>query len=673
MKRPICIAVLVLAAALSPAHAEGPDDEYVRIYNLIQSGDALAVAEEPARALARYQEAQTNLQRFQKGYPDWNAKVVNYRINYLTAKIAELTPKVSAATSPPAVKPAAPVPGTTKSVAAPPPKSAPPSELDRQLAGLRDEVRRLQSDKSLLESKLKEALAAQPATADPRELAGAREQMRSLSKENDLLKSSLEAEKAKPVAARDARALAEMKRQLADANRKLAEKTARASTLAAEKDLLQARLDNSLAAKSGEAGQLEQARKALDAANRKLTDQAELSKQLASEKATLEERMKVFAANAGAAEALRAENEVLKKQLGSAKAVVPASPQSADAVRKLAQADARIASLESDAEILRLEKVALENRVRTLSNRPAVVTNVVTAAAPAASRKEDLARIKQLETERNDLANKLAAANKELNGRKGKSSTARLDELNSQITALRARLEVFEARAVPYTTEELALFKKPATQLAAANPNAGKKSINELPSGSAAMVASAQRHFAAKEFDQAEQDYLQILRRDENNVYTLANLAAIQLERGKLEAAEKSVRLALARAPDDAYSLSILGYVKYRQEKFDEALDALGRAAQLNPQSAEIQNYLGVTLSQKGLRGPAETALRKAIQIDPGYASAHNNLAVIYATQKPPSLELARWHYQKAQAAGHPRNEDLEKAFAQKAAEVITP
>jgi Tfp pilus assembly protein PilF len=63
------------------------------------------------------------------------------------------------------------------------------------------------------------------------------------------------------------------------------------------------------------------------------------------------------------------------------------------------------------------------------------------------------------------------------------------------------------------------------------------------------------------------------------------------------------------------------------------------------------------------MRVPAETALRKAVQLQPGYADAQYNLAVVYATQQPPATELARWHYQKALAVGHPRNPDLEKRF----------
>ena len=34
---------------------------------------------------------------------------------------------------------------------------------------------------------------------------------------------------------------------------------------------------------------------------------------------------------------------------------------------------------------------------------------------------------------------------------------------------------------------------------------------------------------------------------------------------------------------------------------------------------------------------------------------------MIYITQQPPLVELARWHYQKALAAGQPHNLELEK------------
>ena len=48
-------------------------------------------------------------------------------------------------------------------------------------------------------------------------------------------------------------------------------------------------------------------------------------------------------------------------------------------------------------------------------------------------------------------------------------------------------------------------------------------------------------------------------------------------------------------------------------------------------------------------------ALREATSLDPLSREAHFNLAVVYATQTPPSTELAREHYDKAQKLGYER------------------
>ncbi|MEO5803959.1 MAG: tetratricopeptide repeat protein [Verrucomicrobiota bacterium] len=234
-----------------------------------------------------------------------------------------------------------------------------------------------------------------------------------------------------------------------------------------------------------------------------------------------------------------------------------------------------------------------------------------------------------------------------------------------EIEQLRARLEALEARPVPYTAEELALFKPTAPQLAPAESKPAKKS-KELPAGAGAIVAQAERAFAAQRFDEAEQKYLEVLRQDDKNVHILGNLAATQLEMNRVPDAEKNINAALEIDPDDAFSLTLLGMIKFRAGKFDDALNVLSRSAKIDPKNPETQNYLGITLSQKGQRVPAEAALRKAIQLQPDYAGAHHNLAVIYAAQRPPFFELARWHYQRALTLGHSKNPELEKMLADK-------
>jgi tetratricopeptide (TPR) repeat protein len=684
MKWLFVLAGLMLLVLPPCARAEAPDDQYLEVYNLIQQGDALS-PELSDQALAKYLEAQTDLQKLKRMYPDWNSKVVTFRLNYLASKIVILSARTSAPVMPspaPAAKtpvsavttpvsvvttrvsvvtapvPAArtPVPPATTPLPAAKIQTQPSatSEVENQLGALQIQLKQLQADNMVLQAKLKEALAAQPAAADPRELAKAGETIRSLQKENNLLQVSLAQNQAKAAPAAGPRALGQAKRDLADANRRLADQTAKANALLLEKKELQDKLDG-LSRKSPDANAVAAAKKDLDDSNRKLVEQTALASRLAHENETLQTRVKTLSAETDAMATMRTENESLKKFAQSKPASTSSGPAD-DANRRLAEAQAQLAALQSDKEIWHLEKIALENRIQQLSAPP-----VATTVVPMPGWPQDAARLKQIESERDELQKKLEAAQKELYGRNNKTTVARVDELTSQLDVLRARLEVFEARPVPYTAEELALFKKPDPVLPVSDAKAGKKSVKELPVGTVTMIAEAQRDFAEKRFDQAEEKYQQVLRRDDKNVNTLANLATIQLEMNHLDEAEKHIQAALALVPDDAYSLSILGNLRYRQGKYDDALDVLSRAAKLDPQNAEVQNYLGLTLSQKGLRGPAETALRKAIQLRPGYGSAHNNLAVIYVSQQPPMIELARWHYQKALAAGSPRNPDLEK------------
>jgi tetratricopeptide (TPR) repeat protein len=610
MKRLIALLILILAARLPPAGAQqGPDDQYIIIYSLMQQADSLDSSGQPRQALAQYVQVQGELQKFQKIYPDWNPRIVNFRLNYLAGKIAEVTAKLPVIPQSGTPPPAPPPPGAASSTAA--------ADLEAQFGALHEQVQKLQADNTTLQARLQEALAAQPAAIDSRELTQARGEIRSLLKENDLLKVSLSQGKAgtamgPAVAESAALKLAEL--ALAEANQKLAGQTARANKLAQENQALQSRVQALLASPE-------------------------------------------------TIQALREENAVLKKQIANFK---PAAPDPAEAARlnsELTGMRKQIAALQSAAAVSFLEKSALENRVRQLQ-----ITAVNAAPIPAPSQAENEARIQALTQERNNLLAKLGEANQELYGRRKQDAAARINVLTDEVYTLRARLAVDEAQVIPYTPEELALFQQSAPQLA--NRNAQKKSIKELPGGAAQLVAEAQNYFSARQYDKAADDYQRILQHDENNGLALANLATIEMEQGRLEDAEKHIKAAVVQSPDDAYNLSTLGHLEFLREKYDEAIDALSRAARLDPRNPEIQNYLGVTLSHKGLRKQAETALRKAIQLDPNYGPAHNNLAVIYISQQPPLVELARWHYQKALDAGQPHNPDLEKILDAKGAPV---
>ena len=585
MKRFLMLCVAVCLFAVSPARAEGPDEQYIRIYGLIQQADDLLRNSLNREAYEKYQIAQQALKQFQTAFPKWNDSLVTYRLAYVTAKLGQIAP------------PATPFPEKPEGAAPAATKPLTPAEWENRVKTLAMEANQLAADKKLLEAKLREALSAHPTTVDADELRKATERIKTLEKENDLLRVSVEQNKTRVSKPDSSAALDEARKSLAEAKRQLAEQTRTVAALSQEKKVLEARL----AAPAGERN--------------------------------------------GAK--LRSENASLKQEVADLKKKLKAKarPEPAPA--------------------------------------PAPATN---------SSKNDAAEIKRLTRERDDLQKQLAKANADLNSRKTAKNSAKQAELNRQITSLQARLQALETRKVPYSAEELALFKtpaapapssagplpqstpepapapssaasKPAPPAPAAAP--AKKTLKDLPVGAGPLVAEAQRDFAAGRNIEAEKRYLQVLRMDENNAYILGNLANIQLAQDHLSEAETTLAKALALDANDAYNLTLMGVLRFKQGKTDAAFEVLSRAAQIDPQNAETQNYLGITLSEKGQREAAEAALRKAIQLSPSYGSAHHNLAVVYATQTPPFLELARYHYKKALAAGHARNPELEKSLAE--------
>jgi Flp pilus assembly protein TadD len=497
----------------------GPEEDYLTVYQLLEEADTLEANNSVTQARQRFSEIQARLTKIKEAYPNWNQRTVDFRLDYVNEKLKKLggpvqqpqaqPSKAGQGVAQPMMKPAAPVDPT---------------------AELRATIAQLQEERRVLQAKLQEALAAQPAAVDPKELQKAEAQITALQKEKELLRVALEQEKAN---------------------------VAKADT------------------KSG----LEEAQKEI--------------------------------AN-------------LRSQLAASSAPVTAMERELQAARDSARTNA-------------LAVTALQQALKDVKGE----RDAVLARASAADR---------------------AILEKPASGK----SSGKLSEKDAQRMAiLQARLEVLEARAVPYTAEELALFKQPALA-GKAPPAKGESKKKELPAGAGLILTEAQRAFAKKDYKTAEEQYLKVLAMDDKNIFTLGNLGAIQMEMGRLADAEATLTKANAIDSTDGFVLSMLGILRFRQNKFDDALSLLSRAVELDPRNFEAYNYLGITLGQKGQRQAAETALRKSLELAPNYAEAHHNLAVVYATQQPPFMELAKYHYNKATSLGFPKNEEFEKMVSKK-------
>lgn len=203
-----------------------------------------------------------------------------------------------------------------------------------------------------------------------------------------------------------------------------------------------------------------------------------------------------------------------------------------------------------------------------------------------------------------------------------------------------------ETAAVAETTEAAASGETSETAAAATALN------TEMSPEVKALIGEAQEQFIKGNFAEAENLYQKFVELQPNNVVALANLGVAQFRQGKLTAAQLALEKAIAVDPKDAFSLTTLGAVMIEQSRIEDAIGYLERANESQADDPITLNYLGVASSQLGQFGKAEQSLRRAITVNPEYAEAHFNLAVIYATAKPPSIALAKRHYEKALELG---------------------
>jgi Flp pilus assembly protein TadD len=170
--------------------------------------------------------------------------------------------------------------------------------------------------------------------------------------------------------------------------------------------------------------------------------------------------------------------------------------------------------------------------------------------------------------------------------------------------------------------------------------------------------------FKNQRYDDSAAKYQSIIDKYPESLYAWSNLGVVRFQQGKFNEALKALQQAVKLSPTDAFSYSNLGIVYYQLGQFENAIDALNSAKALDPNDAKTHNYLGCACSQKGWQEVAEKEFRKAIEIDPDFGDAHFNLALVYATSKPPSIELARREYNRALELGIAKDPRLEKLLA---------
>lgn len=308
----VCV-VLGWCLGESALSADGADDAFIRVYNLIQQADAHRETGQVSAARDAYTEAKAGLEVLRRNYPAWNERVVGYRLRYVAERLDALKKLPESAGKPPAT-----VAPSGSGASKPVPGLAPEGEVVAQFQQLNLEIERLAADKKLLEARLREALSAQPAPVDPKEFQSALERITALQSTNKALIASLERQEAE--------------------RRTLVDKVV-----------------------------ADEARAALDEANKNLLEQKVAAARIDKQRQDIEAKLKEL--QSGALQNLQNENSKLRQQVGELKNDTERGKQVADLAAKLGQLRIDLDESRKRNTALTTEKAALERQLEELRAR----------------------------------------------------------------------------------------------------------------------------------------------------------------------------------------------------------------------------------------------------------------------------------------------------------------
>jgi tetratricopeptide (TPR) repeat protein len=184
------------------------------------------------------------------------------------------------------------------------------------------------------------------------------------------------------------------------------------------------------------------------------------------------------------------------------------------------------------------------------------------------------------------------------------------------------------------------------------------------PRALAAAIAEGNVAFERKDYGAARNAYTRVLTLEPDNLMGLVNLGMVEFYSGHPDKAEELLKKAVRQRLESAPAWLTLGMIYMDRNERDAAIAALSQAMLQDPLNARTRNFLGVVMGRRGWIEGAQHELRRAVELDPSYADAHYNLAVFYLEEKPPAVELARRHYQKAIELGVEKDPEMEKLFS---------
>ena len=164
----------------------------------------------------------------------------------------------------------------------------------------------------------------------------------------------------------------------------------------------------------------------------------------------------------------------------------------------------------------------------------------------------------------------------------------------------------------------------------------------------ARMVDLATQYHRQGQVGQAENLYVEILKRNPSNSVALNNLGVLHNSQEKLDSAVKYFQKAISVKSDYAEAHYNLGNAYKLQGNLKAAEGSFQKAVKAKPEYVDAHYNLGILQWQKGELGAAFESFQKTIGLKPDYDKAYNYLGLI--SNRIGKLDNAVIFYQKALA-----------------------
>lgn len=185
--------------------------------------------------------------------------------------------------------------------------------------------------------------------------------------------------------------------------------------------------------------------------------------------------------------------------------------------------------------------------------------------------------------------------------------------------------------------------------------------VGELPPLTKALNEKAAVAFSKGDWASARKAYNEMIEMDPKNALVWANLGAVEQQAGDAKKAMECFEKSVEHNAALAQSWVALGLLRLEAGDTYLAMSAFSRAIHEDPEDPRAHNYLAIAAKNLGWADAAEAELQKALALKPDYGIAHFNLALMMLEQRPPAIELAKRHYDKALSLGVAKDEVLER------------